>query len=371
MTGPATAMVCYKYAFKVSPTLKNICSYLYEKEGTAVDVIVEDIRSDEPLVWPGVRIIDTGAPPRSKFLTQLLRLDRARRYPRFLRKNRRRYARVFAVDFEALEMLNEAGYDLGTVIFLSLEGTDYMQHRDKTRVAQLLSRCALRVVQGCERADDINRYLSSSLAFEYLPVSCRFQALNRPPARGNLRLIYTGYFADWACLTELLTAYRESSTFEIASLLLQGHCFGTEKYLEQVREQAEMIPATAVDTSYYSEAAHAELLAQYDVGLAFYRNIGGTSNFDNLILSSGKIATYLWSGLPVLTNIRSEYSGRPPFLFVDLADPGSLRKALERIEKERDFFREAAYEMAQSVYSFDPYMAKVCEKMPPLPAPVT
>lgn len=369
MSAPATAMVCYRYAFKVSPTLKNICSYLYDTEGTTVDVIVEDTRCDEPVEWPGARMIETGGKAGfSYFLRPLLRRDKKTQYQRVLRERVGRYSRFFAVDFLALEMLNDAGQDLGKVIFLSLEGTDYMQHCDKRHASELLSRCALRVVQSRERADDINEYLSSSLSFEYLPVSCRFQELNRTPERGSLRLIYTGYFAEWACLTELLAAYRISTTFDIAPLLLQGHSFGTEQYLARVRDEAAGIAATTIDTSYYSDAAHAELLTKYHVGLAFYRNVHATANFDNLILSSGKIATYLWSGLAVLTNIRSEYSEQPPFVFVDLADPGSLRKAVERIDRERHLFREASYRMANSLYNFDPYMAAICQKMPFLPS---
>lgn len=366
MSSPATALICYRYAFKVSPTLKNICSFLHETEGTTVEVIVDSTYSDEGFELPGVEIIDTGAQPCYKyFLKPLLRMDKKRHFQHVVRSRISRYSRVFAVDFLALEILNQAGYDLSKVIFLSLEGTDYMQHYGKAHTAELLARCAMRIVQSRERADDINVYLSSSLAFEYLPVSCRFQPLNRTHGRDDrLQLIYSGYFAEWACLSELLTAYRRSGTFEIAPLLLQGHAIGTEGYLLRVKKEAADTPATAVDTSYYSDAAHAELLAKYHVGLAFYKNIHETANFDNLILSSGKVATYLWNGLAVLTDIPSEYSNRPPFVFVDLSDASSLRKAVVRIDAERESFRDAAYQMANTVYNFDTYIAGICEKMP-------
>lgn len=364
MSGSDTAMICYRYAFKVSPILKNICSYLYDVEGTTVEVIVDDIYCNEYVESSGVKIIETGNKPYYKyFLRLLLLMDKKSRFRHEVRSRISRYSRVFAVDFQALDILNTAGYDLSKVIFLSLEGTDYLQHYDKNYAAELLSRCALCLVQSRERAADINKYLSCSVEFQYLPVSCRFHALTRTPGRGRLQLIYSGYFAEWACLSEILSAYQESRSFEIASLLLQGHSIGTEDYLSRVKMEAAVVLAAAVDTSYYSDGAYSGLLAKCDVGLAFYRNIHATANFENLILSSGKIATYLWNGLAVLTNIRSEYTNKPPFIFVELSDPSGLRHAVERIVADREQFMNAAHEMANRVYNFDVHMAAVYDRI--------
>jgi hypothetical protein len=364
MSGSATSMICYRYAFKVSPILKNICSYLYDVEGTMVDVIVEDIYSDEKFESLGVKIVNTGDKSDYKFYLRLLLLmDKKSRFLHEVRSRINQYSRVFAVDFQSLDILHTAGYDLSKVIFLSLEGTDYLQHFDKSYAAEILARCALCIVQSRERADDINDYLSCSVEFEYLPVSCRFQTLDRSPGHGRLQLIYSGYFAEWACLSEFLAAYQESRSYEISSLLLQGHSIGTDEYLSRIKSEAAGIPATVVDTSYYSDVAHAGVLGQYDVGLAFYKNIHATANFENLILSSGKIATYLWNGLAVLTNIRSKYSNMPPFVFVDLSDPSGLSRAVERIDADRDLFMNAAHELADRVYNFDVHMAAIHVRM--------
>lgn len=367
MTGPATAMICYQYAFKISPTLKNICSYLHDAEGTVVDLYVETTycRQGEPCQWPGVQVIDSGADPFYRYFGRpLLRMDQRRQFLRVLEKNIGRYRRFFAVDFQALQMLYEVGADLSSVVFLSLESSDYMLRYDKAHVTELLTRCALRVVQSRERGDDLNKYLCAELLFEYLPVSSRYQPLPQAPPPGKLRLLYTGYFAEWACLTEFLEAYRKSGVHERTTLLLQGHALGTENYQARVAELADAMPDAAVDSSYYTEAAHASLIAGYDAGLAFYQNLTGSANFDNLILSSGKIAAYLWSGLPVLTNIRCDLSGRPPFVYVDLEDPATLKRAVDLVDRERDAFRRAAYEMANRVYHFDRYMSVLHEKMP-------
>ena len=326
---------------------------------------MDDIYHHEELSWPGVTIINAGAEPCYRyFLKPLLRSDNKKHFRQSLGRVISRYSRLFAVDFVSLDLLHAAGCDLSRVIFLSLEGTDFMQPYDKAHVAKLLDRCALRIVQSRERGDDINTYLRSALSFAYLPVSCRFQPLNRAPGPDRLQLIYSGYFAEWACLSELLAAYRDSACFEICSLLLQGHSLGTADYLSRVQKEAALLPETIIDTSYYSDDAHAELLVRHHAGLAFYKNIHDTANFENLILSSGKVAAYLWSGLAVITNIRSEFSNRPPFVFVDLSDPGSLRDAVERIDADRDLYADAAYRMANSVYNFDVYMAAICEKMP-------
>ncbi len=363
-SGNATAMICYRYAFKVSPILKNICSYLYDTEGTTVEVIVDDIYCEGPFESSGVKIIDTGTETYYKYLLRrLLLMDKKSRFRHEVQSRVNKYSRVFAVDFQALDILNTAGYDFSKVIFLSLEGTDYLQHYDKAYVGELLSRCALCIVQSRERADDINHYLLCPVEFKYLPVSCRFQAFNRTPGRGRLQLLYSGYFAEWACLSEILEVYQSSRSFELSSLLLQGHSIGTENYVSRVRMEAAIVPSTSVDTSYYSDAAHAELLGRYDVGLAFYRNIHATANFENLILSSGKVATYLWNGLAVLTNIRSEYSNKPPFIFVDLSDSSGLRRAIERIDADRELFMTAAHEMANKVYNFDVHMEAIHNSM--------
>jgi len=85
--------------------------------------------------------------------------------------------------------------------------------------------------------------------------------------------------------------------------------------------------------------------------------------FENMVLSSGKIAQYLWSGLPVISNIFHKETAGPPFIALDLPEPDSLRLAIETFAEKRDVYVEKAYEMAKSRYNFDTYMDRVYEKL--------
>jgi len=55
---PKTAMICYGYAFEVSPTLNNICSYLFDKDGRRVDLYLDRMRRGQPADFPHVTIVD-------------------------------------------------------------------------------------------------------------------------------------------------------------------------------------------------------------------------------------------------------------------------------------------------------------------------
>lgn len=280
----------------------------------------------------------------------------------FLRENLVDYDVVFAAEFSNVAMLHNAGFDLSRVVCLNLEGADSIRHGKDLPIERLLH-CAFFIAPSKERADDLQKYLGANLDFEYLPVSLRPVELKGRSHCDELNIIYSGYFAEWAGLLEFLEAYRKSGAYEYSSLLLQGHSMGTDGYLEAVRKDAEIVPRLKIDTSFYEDKDYMDLLAKQDVGVAFYKNLEGTENFTNLIFSSGKIASYLWSGLAVLTNVEAPETKEPPFIYVRDFSEHEIKQGLHYVRDNRKLFRDSAYELASKKYNFDTCIKRIVERV--------
>lgn len=201
------------------------------------------------------------------------------------------------------------------------------------------------------------------LPFEYLPVSSRSSNFKRNPDDCKLKIIYSGYITDWACLTEFVTAIRDSSLLEKVSLTIQGHAIGTEGYLESLEEIVSTLPNVKIDRGYYDDVQYMKMLSNHDIGLAFYKNLNGSTNFENMILSSGKISNYLWSGMAVLTNIDSKETHRLPFIYMDPSETDVLRSVLDSFLVNRDEYIAASFDLARAHYDFDVNMNSIYEKM--------
>lgn len=282
----------------------------------------------------------------------------------FLRESLVDYDIVFAAEFLSVAMLHNAGFDLSRVVCLNLEGADFIRHGQiKDFPIECLLHCAFFIAPSKERADDLQKYLGANLDFEYLPVSLRPVELKGRSHCDELNIIYSGYFAEWAGLLEFLDAYRKSGAYEYSSLLLQGHSIGTDGYLEAVRKAAEIVPRLKIDTSFYEDKDHMDLLAKQDVGVAFYKNLEGTENFTNLIFSSGKIASYLWSGLAVLTNVEAPETKDPPFIYVRDFSEHEIKQGLRYVRDNRKLFRDSAYELASKKYNFDTCIKRIVERV--------
>lgn len=358
------ALVCYQYGIEVSPTLKNICSYLYDNGADFVDIFTDYLSVDSSFVCYGARIFAVGPKPlRINGLNRWREYIRSLRFAFAIKKRLDSYRVVFAVDFQSLIILRMIGYDFSKVVFLSLEGVDALFGYRKALVWRLLERCKLCVIQSEERARDFTDYLEHDVKFAWLPVSQRPQAVIDRPRMTPPRMLYTGYFSEWACLLELLESYNASRVWEVAPLFLQGHFVGTDSYRKLVCEAAATIKEVTVDNSYYDDESHRALIGKHDIGIAFYKNATGTSNFRNLIRSSGKICSYLWNGLPVITNIDCDETRKPPFVYVDILNEGNLKAAVQQIIEKRKMYELAAYNEAKNTYNFDSYFGTIVSKL--------
>jgi glycosyltransferase involved in cell wall biosynthesis len=359
------ALVSYRYSVEISPTLKSICAYLHDQGAALIDVFVEDLYREKDFRLDGARIINAKERmPLESLLSRVFNLNTL--FIQFLRFYIKRYDYIFCVDFQSLVAVSRTGADLRKVIFLSMEGTDFIRDSRYTKeeAAELLSRCALCIVQSKERGELLSGYLGVELSFEYLPAALRPVTLDSDMSQNPpLKAIYSGYIAEWACVLELLDAFEKSDAHEIAELHIHGHYMGTDPYLETVKRQVQKTRGVTMETTYYPDELYLKLLAQNHVGLALYRDMLGTGNFTSMILSSGKISAYLWCGLAVLTNIPGPETLEPPFVCIQEISAAELKRGLELIQSNLKVFREAARDRAANDYNFDRYMERIVKRL--------
>lgn len=118
-----------------------------------------------------------------------------------------------------------------------------------------------------------------------------------------------------------------------------------------------------------------DLVGSADVGIAFYR--GGKTptmgkNLYNTGRSGGKIAQYLQNGVPLITNdlpviadmIREYRCG------IVLDDPRELHLAIQTILGERELYAERAVRCFREVYSLNPYLSNILDKLGKLETPL-
>ncbi len=214
----------------------------------------------------------------------------------------------------------------------------------------------MRLVPDTKRADNINTYLDANLTFAVLPVSQRpvvVPTIVKPPHVPPLRLIYSGYFAEWSCLTELLPGVLQCPQPSM-TLTLQGHSMGTAAYLEALVALCKGDDRVSFSNEFLADHEHLKFLQSFHVGIACYK-LDDIGNFENMLFSSGKIASCLWAGLSVLTNIDAPITREAPFVFLSDWSADCIRKALEPFTCQETLARyhDAAKALAKRYYNFD------------------
>ena len=385
------AILSYHYSVEFSPTIKALATYL-AGQGHRVEIFTDRLCRSKTFRLRGVAV-HTNSTTRPHFARRLLsrmlrdfhlrppnpRVGdgefRASALPQV-----RRADWVICVDSHSLESLWRDGFNLRRVVYICLEGLqDFCYLSDRPRVVKrLLTSCAFCIAASGARAADIMKELNATIDFEYLPVSLRPDTTPLDPrprlsADGPIRLVYSGYFADWALLPDLVRAFQGIlRTIPFATLLLQGHHVYTDDHVDMIRGLVRQVPGVTIDTAFYNDGEHRELLCQHDVGIALYAHQGHEAaqtnpwvydNWQNLLFSSGKIASYLWAGLPVLTNIRDAACDRPPFLKVSDISARALIDAVGRLFEQQAVYRSAARRCADEHYNFDRHMDRIMERL--------
>ncbi|MDD2336791.1 MAG: methyltransferase domain-containing protein, partial [Geobacteraceae bacterium] len=350
------AIVCYRYSIEVSPTVKNMATYFAEK-GYSVSIFVDRLYRSTNFSLPGVNLLIFDHCTEQEAAQRRDTEETREAFSQFLKPQLNEYDLLVGVEFTSLHLSVQAGADPGKFLYLSLEGIDLLRHSDSTYVGALLAACRLLVVQSKERGDALTSYLGRDLPFFHLPVSLRpVRVKPGTDKSSSLKLLYSGYFAPWACMEEFMNSFQKSHAFDFCSLTLHGHSMGTKEYESLISHQIELTPGASIDTRYFSDNEYSDYLGGFDAGLALYKDLTGTGNFENLIFSSGKIASYLWHGLAVITTIDHEMTRRPPFVRLLSWSPSGLHQSLKVISDNLAQFKTEARKYAVRYFNFDTYM---------------
>lgn len=386
MIEPKIGVYTHNYSPEVSPVVKGLLSYLALNK-VDVNLIVNSLGIDSNFKLQDVPIIEL-IPSEFHFRKPIMG-ESSNKVLRKIRKsantlidqsidilNKRKlraiitgYDLVIAIEWYALIELYEVGYPISKIIYFSLEAEDNFGRCDKNLVIRLLSQCAFCIIQSKEREEGLKNFLGIDIEFEHLPVSMRpidVSLIKQEKDIGNnsdIRIIYSGYFAEWACITEFIDGYTALSMKVPLSLAIHGHYLGTEQYLERIRSSQAKAKNLSISTDYLNDDAHIKYLSQFNIGLAFYKSISGTSNWENLLFSSGKIASYLWAGLAVMTNIKTPRTLVPPFLYLNDFSGFEIKNQLEKYLSQADKFHQSALEFAFEFYNLDKYMDTIIRRL--------
>lgn len=369
-------IVIYQQSIEISPSIKGL-AHFFERKDIKYKILIDDLclsRSVENIFPIDSLISDFPLPQYksnglltrifNKFKRILLRreLKRKKYFDKKLsaKIKQENFDLIIACEFEALLSVYKSGFDLSKVIYFSLELEHVMRPYSVPLCAQLVSSCKFCIIQGKERANDLMKYLDCDLIkFKYVPVSIvPVDFLNKKVSSSEkVKIIYSGYFTDWAGVLELTETFVELDDPSL-ELVLHGHCPDDSQYMEQVKTTAGSHKNITFNFDYMNDEEYLTFLAGNDIGIAFYNNpFGDSPNWDNLLHSSGKIACYLWAGLAVVTNCVNEDYG--PFFSASDINAESLKGVVEKFKNKQENMRLAAIELAKKDYNILNYFEKI------------
>lgn len=361
-------VVSIDYTVEISFTVKNLCAYFRDR-GYAVNLVTDSlIRSDFHI--QGVSVFNLKcekvAPQRFALINSWLEYRRNKKLSKSLRKLMAPDATILCIEAKSLFALNSAQVELGKVVYFFLENLQVVDSVTKGRALfeTLVTKCKTLVIQSKERGKDVNDDLSVPLNYVYMPVSFRpeYSTQKVLPAKGEIKMIYSGYIAEWAMLLPFIESLQGLPCEMQWSLTIHGHAIGTEHYLDKLNNYVQvngMGHKVNYDPTFIEDEGYAQYLSQYDVGVAFYGSGDNSSNWKNLIFSSGKIASYLWAGLGIITNIREDISEKAPFLLVEQFQTAVVEKIMGEFLKAPDTYYRTSREFAQLHYNFDTYALRL------------
>lgn len=384
------AIVFWDGHLSVAPSLLSAMQVLADA-GFEVDVFIRDwgwILAPVGRLPPGVRIVESGLVrrlcfPNSKRVAPF-RLGVMLALPIFLasalrESGRHRYAAVFGVDplggFCGRWMaakLRVPFYYWSLELFASPDTL-------RTRILSFLQRRACEaaagiLVQDRRRADALLRGTAASHEKILLvpngpagPPSLRrsdFLQAKFDIPEGLRIVLHAGMLDD--CVLSLRLA--ESVRAWPGSYCLVLHANQTippsNRHVQKIRAVADQrvflsldpVPATDVD----------EVIASATIGLATYEKDLGT-NWDLMAAASGKLASYLRNGVPVIC---TDQTGMRELMEryhcgVAIASVDEIPEALDRISRDYAAFREGAVECYLNEYEFSTHFAPVLDALTP------
>jgi glycosyltransferase involved in cell wall biosynthesis len=148
----------------------------------------------------------------------------------------------------------------------------------------------------------------------------------------EVKVVYLGGFGSERFTEEIIDSFAKLP----ARMKLDIIGFGRAEYVARVKRRIEELGATNVRL--LPEVPHAripEVLAEYHIGLAFYRN----TNLNNYYCAPNKVYDYLMNGIPIITNaypgLLDVIAKHRVGVCVDEVDAESIGGAIAAIESGR------------------------------------
>lgn len=172
-------------------------------------------------------------------------------------------------------------------------------------------------------------------------------------------VLYAGFISDWASCEEL--AKSAVSWPKNRILIIHSHGYYDPAYLQKVKKYEGEKVKISLDPVPYDDLS--SFLASADIGIALYKDIG--KNFTAIGSASGKLAHYLKSGLPVITNdypsIKKIIDSYDCGVCID--SPQKITDAMEKIFEEYDIMRQNAFRCYEDNYMFSKNFSKVIDRI--------
>lgn len=199
----------------------------------------------------------------------------------------------------------------------------------------------------------------------YLPVSLPPQKIKTSNflreefkiSKNKRIVLYAGEIAPWAMIREIVQAAQEWPENYVLVLHASRITDEVELYLKTLKKfdrKKKVIFSTR--PCEWSEVS--KILASADVGLAFYQN--SEKNFTEIGMASGKLASYLRAGLPVITNsnpsIESVFGEYNCGKFAK--NPNEIITLCKNIFKNKRKFRQNALRCFKEKYNMNVYFGK-------------
>ena len=212
--------------------------------------------------------------------------------------------------------------------------------------------------------------------FEYLPVSPggsqragksdylrrRFNLSER-----RILVLHSGSFVEWTCADELLenvAAWPEEFVLVIHTKYRPGR---TDRYIQAVRQTK---PSNVVlSTDPLPPEEYEQLVASADIGLVLYKAVPPSrstqKNIQTIGLSSGKFASYMKCGLPVISVGQQTYAELlEDYAFGENIDSLSeMPAALTRVQSDYAHHRAEAQRLFSEQLDFDLHWRRLSARL--------
>ncbi|MDR4508960.1 MAG: hypothetical protein MRJ65_12130 [Candidatus Brocadiaceae bacterium] len=178
-------------------------------------------------------------------------------------------------------------------------------------------------------------------------------------SRNDKIILYAGFLCEWAMTEELARA--AFSWPENRVLVLHSHGYHDPGFIKKIKKYEGDKVKISLDPVSYKELP--AFLSSADIGIALYKNLG--KNLTLIRSASGKLAHYLKSGLPVITN---NYPGMKSLIDAYqcgecVNSPGDINAAMEAIFKNYEAMRRNTFMCYEENYMFSKQFEKVVEKI--------